>query len=251
LGTSLAWEGAPLGLSLPMSATIARARGKALRLCLGDSHTQVLESDVRGQLHETWLAAKVIEGATAFGLANPNSKTNALGAYQAIVRRAPRDVPLLLCLGEVDRGYLAFYRAQERGTDPMSECADALHSYFGFIQQLIDAGHRHIIVSTVSLPGVVDYTHWQGLRNARKQVRASIEERTALTRHYNQQLRDWASAHGCQMLDWEAHITDPATGLVSAKFINPNPADHHLAPAPALRYLFASWPSLASPDLRT
>ena len=76
--------------------------------CLGDSHAQVFESDVRGQLHETWLAAKVIEGATAFGLANPNSKTIALGAYQAIARRAPRDVPLLLCLGEVDGGNLAF-----------------------------------------------------------------------------------------------------------------------------------------------
>jgi hypothetical protein len=198
--------------------------------CFGDSHTWVFEHVERtGILAATRLRVTRVGGATAFGLANPNSVTNALAVFTRELAAVPADDPVLFCLGEVDAGFLVWLRAQKRGTAVDDELADSLARYTRFLD-VVAAAHRDLVVATVPLPTVRDYACWAGPANARRAVRASIAERTAATRRYNEGLRAWARRRGARVLDTEADLLDPATGLVRDRFRHPDPNDHHYDP---------------------
>lgn len=195
--------------------------------CFGDRHAYVPEHiRHRGMLAATELTVTRVGGATAFGLANPNSATNALVIFRRALAATPIGDPVLFLLGEVDAGFLVWLRAQQRGTSVEDELAASLRRYTSFLDAVVASG-RVVIVSTVPLPTVVDYTAWPGLANARRQVRASIRERTAATRRYNDGLRRWAASVGAEVLDTEADVRDPRTGLVHARFRHADPCNHH------------------------
>ena len=159
---------------------------------------------------------------------NRNSKTMALPIFEEVLARVPKETPLLFCLGEVDCWSLAWLRAQANGTDVYEETRAALDAYFSFLEALQTDGHSDLIVMMVSLPTVVDYGTWGGLDRRRSKVSATIQERTELTRWYNDQLRHWASSHGARVLDYETEILDASTGLIDSKYRRSDPLDHHL-----------------------
>ena len=80
-----------------------------------------------------------VSGATAFGLANPNSRTEHVQNVQKHIQRLPRSRTLLFMLGEVDCGYLIWLRAQA-GASVEDEMNASLRNYTDFLQRLRDNG---------------------------------------------------------------------------------------------------------------
>lgn len=197
--------------------------------CFGDSHVwvfQVLNEDPR-LLPRTRFHVHGVGGATALGLANPNSRTNALPTFMAEMEALPADASLLFMLGEVDSGFLVWLRSQQRGTTVSHELQTSLVRYTDFLQRVLDGGHRDVTITSVPLPTVPNYGDWEGLDNARKDVRATLQERTSATRWYSAELAQWAQQHRCRFLDLDPGLLDPQSGLVRSDFVSPDSTDHH------------------------
>ena len=208
-----------------------RWRGRQVLYCLGDSHARVFDRVAESRLlDKTTLDVTWVLGATALGLANPNSTSNALKDFRAVLDHVPVDEALVILLGEIDAGYLIWYRAEVKGHDLDEEFERSLGNYTEFLDSLVDEGRRQLIVATLPPPTIEDYATWKGLGNARELVTASIEDRTAMTLAYNERLRVWAAKHGIRLLDIEADVMDAETGRVRAELVNPDPLNHHLHP---------------------
>ena len=205
---------------------------------LGDSHAGIFNRIRRkGLLRDTWLDVLSVPGATAFGLANPNSSTNALTHFSEFLDRTPPHRRTLFVLGEVDCGFLIWHRSMTGGTSVEAEFQQSLQRYTGFLEEWMAKGHDRIGVVSVAPSTIADYAKWKGLGNARRDVTASIEERTALTVAYNQELRAWTERTSTTFVDLDPDLLDPSTGLVAARFVNADPRDHHLAPDPLAELL--------------
>ena len=207
-----------------------RAAGKQVLVCVGDSHLEPLRSVQRRRLlPATLLRITVVTGATASGIANPNSSTKALPRLQAAAAMLSRGCPVLVCLGEIDAGFLVFLRSQRDGL-PVRELTDeALARYQEFItRELLDRGARLMMLSA-SMPTVDSYSTWAGLGGARRQVTATRERRAAETRYWNEQCEAWCKSVEGTWLDLTEETTGP-DGRVRAEYLNEDPEDHHLHP---------------------
>ena len=213
--------------------------------CIGDSHLMYFERVARENL---WLHTEfkfcVVQGATATGLANPHSQTDALAIFARYIDSQPVDNPLLFCLGEVDCGFVIWYRAAKYGIPISEQFQTSLKNYCAFIDGVYQKGHSNIIISSVPFPTIIDGQDWGKIANLRREVRASLVERTQLTMQYNERLHLYCINRGFQYLDISGETLDQESGGVKDKFRNPDPFDHHLNPksmssiiAPKLRYL--------------
>jgi len=199
-------------------------------LCLGDSHTFAFKYTSE---HYLWLHTlfnmKIVRGATAFGLANPNSKTDALNIFSNYLSSLQENkVDILMYLGEVDCGFVIWYRAEKynMGIDEQFELS--LNNYKTFIEQFVSEKARNIIICSAPLPTILDGQTWGEVANLRREVKATLRERTDLTLRYNNALREISKQNGYQFLDLEQITLDAETRLVKQEFRNTNPLDHHL-----------------------
>jgi hypothetical protein len=220
-------------LRTQVAAPAAAVVGRQLVHCFGDSHAVVFrEIARRGMLPHTSFDIAIVAGATALGLANPNSQTRALPQFEHVIQRLPRARPLLFMLGEVDCGFVIWWRAQTKRVKPRAELKRSLRNYVAFLERLLGDGRRRLLVAAAPPPTILDGQHWGEIANLRREVTASLTERTELTFEYNARLRDWTRREGCSFLDYEADIVDPSSGLVAVEFRHANPCDHHLAAGP-------------------
>lgn len=198
--------------------------------CAGDSHVNVFARVNRaGCVPRMYLRGTVVQGATALGLANSKSRTNALEIYSEWLAKAPRRHVLLFLLGEVDVGYLVWKKSEKDGTTPRAVMEEALRRYAAFLSGYHDKGYRIVLV-TVPLPAVRDGEVGGAMEALRPGLRAGQRERTTVTLEYNQALRDWARQHGAYLLDLDADLLDPATGLLREEYHRRDRADNHLEP---------------------
>ncbi len=226
-----AHNGLPLGrlnrLLAPLERLAWRLRGKRLVCCFGDPNAivfRMLNADQR--FSGTRFQVVSVRGATAFGLGNPNSQTNALQVFQDELARLQPAQPILFMMGEVDAGFLIWLRAKTRNRSVESCMADALQRYTSFLAG-VHRDHPSLIVSAAPLPTIPDGEIHGKVANARREVDASQRARTDLTLEFNRRLKDWCTAHGVCFLDLDAYSLDEKTGLVSAGLLNRNPGDHH------------------------
>jgi hypothetical protein len=213
------------------SDATARLMGAQVITVLGDSHARVF-SEVR-QRHltpGTRFDVVTVAGATARGLANPNSKTNAVRRYRAALRTVPRSRKCVVMLGEVDCGFLVWYRSAAHATPVEYELERSVNAHTRFLDEMLVSGRRRLCVVSAPLPTADDYPMWSGLTNERRAVRAGIRERTDATIAYNGQLRDWADSNGCAFLDLDLATLDRSTGIIRDRFRNPSEREHHLHP---------------------
>jgi hypothetical protein len=207
--------------------------GRRILHCFGDSHATVFRHVAQlGLLPRTSLDLVIISGATALGLANPNSKTRALPQFARVAATIPVQRPLLFMLGEVDCGFVIWHRSQVKGAAPEAELERSIGNYIAFLKGLAAAGHTRLVVAAAPPPTILDHQDWGEIANLRREVTASLSERTALTLQYNARLREWTRRHGYAFLDYEQDVLDARSGVVAEAFRNPDPCDHHLAPAP-------------------
>lgn len=222
------------------SGIVAKARGRRHVVVLGDSHTEVF----RGwQPHGFWFQVAMVPAATASGIRNPNSTTEALPTFRARLAQVRRHQDVLVVLGEVDCGYVIWRRAR-RGSPVEDELERTLAAYAAFLGEVRAAHPRRVLVLSVPLPTLPDdATGWGEVAQKRSDVTASQAERTALTDAFNRRLAELCAAEGHRFVDATSGQRDPATGLVREDLLRRGEADHHLA--------HAGFRALLEPALRT
>jgi hypothetical protein len=199
--------------------------------CFGDSHVSVFNYiDDQKVLKNTKIFVTMVPGATALGMVNPNSKTNALNIFYSNLVDIPKDSSLLFMLGEVDCGFVIWYRAQKYGIDVKEQLFQSINNYFSFLKVVEDLGYKNnnIIVCTPPPPTIKDNQKWGEVANLRREVKATQKERTELTLYYNEIIRSLCQQRGYKIIDTEKEFIDPKTSLVRAQYLNKNPLDHHL-----------------------
>lgn len=122
-------------------------------------------------------------------IVNPNSKTNALRKFKTKIKNISKKDYILLLLGDVDCGYLIWYRAQKYDMSVASQLETSLTNYFKFISWLMERGwDHHIIVCSAPLPTIYDDQPLGEITHARRYVQTKIHDRTNLTLQYNDRL---------------------------------------------------------------
>jgi hypothetical protein len=197
-------------------------------LVLGDSHTSIfLHRAIRRAFPKSFFNVINVGGATASGLPNPNSKSQASQKFaQALADTTARRI--IVMLGEVDTGFIIWFRAAKYGEPVEQVMAQAVANYAGFLADLHSRTDSLLCVST-PLPTIRDGTDWGEVATARKEVAASQRDRTELTLRFNARIQEFCESHGIGFisLDRESLGSD---GLVSPGLLNPDPNDHHYAP---------------------
>ena len=204
-------------------------------LCIGDSHIKAMENvHVPG----VWFRVKMLGGATASGVENPNSKTQSRSIFGAWLKRARPWHGVLVQLGEVDCGFVIWYRAERHGISISEQLEMTLDSYAAFIESIGEMSFRRVTVLSAPLPTIGDSpTEWGEVANLRKAVTTKQVDRTNLTLEFNDRLRERCSAIGVEFVDVTSMQLDPLTGIVDRKLLRPTYHDHHLADEPYARLI--------------
>ncbi len=201
----------------------------ATLIALGDSHLEALKFAAdAGLLQSADAHFCVIPGATAVGLRNPHSTTDALNKFREFLAASPRNAHVLVHLGEVDCGFVIWWRQQKYGETLERQLQESLAAYRSFLLELRRGGFAHLCVAGASLPTLQNGVDFGEVANMRAEVQVGLRERTALTLDYNARLATMAAELGCAYFDISSGIIERASGVVAAHFRNPDPRNHHV-----------------------
>jgi hypothetical protein len=218
-----------ISLSLFNSQTLAEITQKKHLLCMGDSHVRIFDYVRRHYLlNASRIDTLAVSGATAQGMVNPNSKTDALKSFSNRLTKAKSWQHLIFSLGEVDCGFVIWYRAEKHRISIQSQVEYSINNYLNFLKKVKSFGFSNIYVVSVPLPTIVDGQIWGEVANLRQEVKASQKERTELTIEYNCLLKQACHAEEMFYIDVTSEQLDHKTGLIDKAFLNKNPLDHHL-----------------------
>lgn len=194
-------------------------------LVLGDSHARVFARPLlRRRLWRHHLKVVAVPGATASGLENPDSKTRALPLFESALA-ATKARQAVVLLGEIDAGFVIWYRAQKYGI-PVSEALEhACATYCAFLLKVQGRGIRPICVSA-PLPTIEDGNDWGEVASLRRSIRATQRERTDLTLRFNERVAAFCRAKNIAYIGLDEAST-AENGLVDPALLNPDPLDHH------------------------
>lgn len=208
-------------------ARLQRALAKQRVLVIGDSHAKIFRhwSFLLG-MPAVHFQVCAVGGATASGLANPHSRTQAYNRFEAALASHPHD-RLLVQLGEVDTGFVIWYRAAkyQAGVEEMLDLA--VQTYTEFLSRLGDPGR--LLVLSAPLPTIADDNAWGEVADLRKEVTASQQQRTELTLRFNARVAAFCRERGITHvnLDGDALGED---GVVRRDLLHPDRNDHHYHP---------------------
>ena len=197
---------------------------------IGDSHVQSFDVAATIRLLNRPARCLAVPGATSIGLRNPESQTHAVVQFKEALLPARPDAIPVIQLGEVDCGFVVWWRAQKHGDCVDRQMEDSVAACAAFVDDLLEGGYSTLVLTGAVLPTIRDGQTWGQVARARHEVTATLRQRTALTHRYNACLREEAEARGLPFIDITPRITDPKTGLVADAFRSPNPRDHHLDP---------------------
>lgn len=197
-------------------------------LVLGDSHAAAFRHP-----RFVWCFPRhyfrvcAVGGATASGLENPHSQSQAAARFAAALRQGI-DGTLIVMLGEVDTGFVIWYRAQKHDEPVAAMFDQAVERYTRFIAELAARCERLIVVST-PLPTIADGQELGEIAKLRREVRATQRERTDLTRRFNGAVGAFCAGAGVHHLDLDPDSLGP-DGLVRPELLRSDPSDHHYHP---------------------
>ncbi len=200
-------------------------------ICIGDSHIQVFEYIKKYKLiPNAEIEIKIVGGATAQGMVNPNSKTQALNIFKNYLKNKRKSSTILIQLGEVDCGFVIWYRSQKYNISIEEQLNISLNNYFKFLKYLKNIGFKTIIILGAILPTIKDNVKELGeVANLRKEVKASQKERTDLTLKYNRLLKEFSVKNDFKYIEITDYIINKETGLVDDQYANQDKRDHHLS----------------------
>ena len=201
---------------------------------IGDSHTEVFWNMEFSPWYFWKLTPeiKIVHGATATGLANPNSKTQALSIFENHLKeKVNKDDYVVFQLGEVDCGFAIWYRAEKHGLSIQKQTQLAIDNYSSLIQKSRAINGKKTIVCSAVLPTLHDDNVYGEVANLRKEVKANIKERTQLTLDYNRMLKKLAEKNGLNFMDLDQSLLNKKTGIIHSKFLHKDSTNHHLNPS--------------------
>jgi hypothetical protein len=196
-------------------------------LVLGDSHAGVFQqASLQSQFGAYQFKVVAVPGATVSGLSNPNAKTQALPTFLEGLQKTTAKTIIFL-IGEVDTGFVIWYRAQRDGVDVAEALERAVVNY----QSLLDkaAAIGRVICISAPLPTIRDGHPFGEVANARKEVKATQLQRTELTTRFNGRMRDYCAQKSLTFIDLDPDALGP-DGLVHPRLLNPRSSDHHYDP---------------------
>ncbi len=205
--------------------------------CLGDSHIRVFNHPLfKWVFPILYFDITAVNGATASGLKNKDSKTQAGKIFENKIQSISPGGTIIFCLGEVDCGNVIWRRAEKKELPVEDMLEEAVSNYVDIIQKT-SIRHRVIVISA-PLPTIGDGAPVGEVAMQRRGIKASQQERTQLTLKFNhdvatrvQDLRrvDYVNLDGVSL--------DPVTGLVQDGLKNPNKTNHHYHKARYARIL--------------
>lgn len=193
-------------------------------LVLGDSHTPVFNHLLfKEKFPDRFFNVQTVIGATASGLENPNSKTQAYPIFRETIKQTAAK-QVIVMLGEVDTGFVIWYRAQKYRESVAAMMDKAIASYSGFLAEL--KMRFDVVCISTPLPTIQDGNDWGDIANARREVTTSQLERTALTLEFNRTMQEFCMRNGIRyvMLD---DVSLGENGIVKAELLNSDPSNHH------------------------
>ncbi|KAA0083031.1 hypothetical protein [Trinickia soli] len=198
-------------------------------IALGDSHLEALKfaADLR-LLDVGSNCFEIVPGATVVGLRNPNSLTDAVNIFKRSLLSQPVASHVLIHLGEVDCGFVMWWRAKKMGESVEVQLKESLYAYRQFLSELMESGFDKICVTGASLPTIRDGIDMGQVSNKRSEIVVGIRERTELTSRYNAGLKELAAVYRLSYFDFCDVLVDRETRVVHDFFRNPDPTDHHL-----------------------
>lgn len=198
-------------------------------LALGDSHLDVLKfaADL-GVLNVRSSCFVIVPGATVVGLRNPNSLTDAVNIFRASLLNQPVNSHVIIHLGEVDCGFVIWWRAKQYGESVEKQFQKSIDSYSQFLDELLEKGFVRLCVTGASLPTIRDGIDLGDIANKRAEISVGIQQRTELTLRYNQALNDVANKLGISYFDITDAVLDQSTNVVHDFFRSSTLWDHHL-----------------------
>lgn len=195
-------------------------------LVLGDSHTTVFNNPLF-KIHFPLSSFNVcnVTGATVSGLDNPRSKTDALRIFrEKIESKQKKAKKIIFLLGEVDAGFIIWYRAVKYGTSVEQMYLKAVSSYIKFLGEV--PKDNEVLVISAPLPTIGDNDIYGDVANLRKEVKATKLERTRLTIDFNNEIEKYCVSAGIDYMNLDS-ISLGENGVVKNKFHNKNKKNHH------------------------
>ena len=194
-------------------------------LLLGASHAEVFKNwRFDWNFPKRVFQTCIVDGATVSGLENPNSKTQAYDRFGKALATS-RHSRVIVLLGEVDTGFVIWYRARKYHSDVSKMLDQAIENYTKFLSETSEKAERVIVIST-PLPTIKDGNTWGLVANLRKEVKATQEERTQLTLEFNRRVQAHCKARNLVFIDLDS-LSLNENGFVRDELTNRNPLDHH------------------------
>jgi hypothetical protein len=205
--------------------------------CIGDSHARIFRYIAKADLLPgIRVQCLFVRGATALGLVNPRSKTNAVVVFKRFLERRPKTNVIVVMLGEVDCGYLLFYRAARYKVPLGEELERSVANYMEFVEWVKRSGFPHVVVCSVPPPTIEDGDPFLGdVIKARREYHGTLAERIQVTAEYNRLLKAGERRYGYRFLDLHTQLLDSETGIVMREFKNKHQHDNHLEEARVAR----------------
>ncbi|MGC6471075.1 MAG: hypothetical protein ACON4E_07400 [Flavobacteriales bacterium] len=201
---------------------------------IGDSHVDVFWHMEHSPLYFWRIIPKIkiVHGATATGLANPNSKTKAFNEFINYSKKIRPDDYIVVQLGEVDCGFAIWYRAEKHGISVEEQTDLAVNNYSSIMDCFYEISGEKCYVSSAVLPTIKDNQEFGEVANLRREVKASIKERTSLSLLFNKKIKAKTKEKGVGFIDLDLFLLDKKTNIIKDLFIHPDLTDHHLDPVP-------------------
>lgn len=171
---------------------------------------------------------RVVHGATATGLSNPNSKTRALPIFKSYIENhVKKNHNVFFQLGEVDCGFAIWFRSEKHNLSVNEQLSSALENYLGLIRCAIRK-EANVFVFSAVLPTIKDGQVFGEVANLRRDVKANQQERTLLTLEFNKKLSLLLKKENATFIDFDISLLDPKTNVIKEAFLNKDPKNHHL-----------------------
>ena len=200
-------------------------------LVFGDSHSEVFKyANIKQNIFK--FGVFTIQGASAQGVVNPNSKTDALKIFTETLFKVDTNIfkKFIIMLGEVDCGFVIWVRSQKYNINIDKQINLCVDNLFNFLENIVELKFykNDIIVLGSVLPTIKDNTDKKFLNGARKDVKTSLKERIDKTIEYNMKLKNNCIKKGYNYIDITSEIYDEKNNVVKNDYLNNDPYNHHL-----------------------
>lgn len=193
-------------------------------LVLGDSHTCIFKRwPFTVFFPTTNFRVCMVAGATVSGLENPNSMTRAMPLFMEALN-STKSNQIIVNLGEVDTGYVIWYRAEKYSLSVDEMLNNAVAKYQEFLKLL--KSKSEVCVISAPLPTIEDGNDWGDIANLRKDVQTTQVQRTSLTLKFNQLMEQFCQDNQILYLNLDSQCLGK-NGVLKDTLKNKNRRDHH------------------------